>query len=175
MSRSEVEVSFLLVCGHHNVAFLDNWTSDNTQCRISILRLTSSPSFTLSCAPSRIISEAHTTFRYCCPPVCLLLVCVQDSERSGPNKLARMSLLTTDPILTQIRKTTWRNTRIVNMLTARQRTKCQSLLAVLTKDAFLTCSEKKKLNNHRKGCTYSWGLFVSVSSFQRRGESKYKI
>ena len=104
---------FLFVCGHQNVAFLDNWTSDKPQCRISILRQTSSLlNFTLSCPPSRIISEAHTTFRYCCPPVCLLLVCVQDSERSGPNKLARMSLLTTNPILTQIRKTTWRNTRI---------------------------------------------------------------
>ena len=117
MSRSEVEVGFLLVCGHHNVAFLDNWTSDKPQCRISILRQTSSLlNFTLSCPPSRIISEAHTTFRYCCPPVCLLLVCVQDSERSGPNKLARMSLLTTDPILTHVRKTTWRNTEIVNTL-----------------------------------------------------------
>ena len=117
MSRSEVEVGFLLVCGDHNVAFLDNWTSDKPHCRISILRQTSSLlNFTLSCPPSRIISEAHTTFRYCCPPVCLLLVCVQDSERSGPNKLARMSLLTTDPILTHVRKTTWRNTEIVNTL-----------------------------------------------------------
>ena len=134
------------------VAFLDNWTSDDTQCRISILRLTSSLlSFTLSCPPSRIISEAHTTFRYCCPPVCLLLVCVQDSERSGPNKLARMSLLTTDPILTHIRKTTWRNTEIVNTLTSSQRTNCYFSLPVLTKDAFLTCSQKNKLNNHRKG------------------------
>ena len=49
---------------------------------------------------------------------------------------------------------------------------------MLTKDAFLTCSEQKKLNNHREGwtpCIYSWGLFVSVSSFQRRGKSKHKI
>ena len=154
MSRSEVEVSFLLVCGHHNVAFLDNWTSDKPQCRISILRLTSSPSFTLSCPAFRIISEAHTTFRYCCPPVCLLLVCVQDSERSGPNKLARMSLLTVDHrsnFNTYPENNLEKHRNRKHAYTSSQRTNCYFLPPVLTKDAFLTCSEKKKLNNHRKG------------------------